>query len=108
MSRYDAVNEKTTSIVTLSFTDESGSPVTPTSGTIRIDDLASGTEIREAETFIPSSSTYSVTITSDENRILDQDNSRELRCVTVIINYGVGKKATAEYKYYVTNLSKIT
>ena len=44
--RYDTVNEKSTSIVTLSFADEAGNAVTPTSGTYRIDDVASGTQIK--------------------------------------------------------------
>jgi len=42
----EIVNERSTSIVTLTFRDETGAQVTPSAGTYRIDDAASGTEIR--------------------------------------------------------------
>lgn len=106
--RYDTVNEKSTSIVTLSFADEAGNAVTPTSGTYRIDDVASGTQIKGDTAFTPVSSTHEITISDSENAILDSDNARELRCVTVSVTYGVGKKCTAEYRYYVVNLMKIS
>lgn len=106
--RYDTVNEKTTSIVTLSFTDEAGNAVTPTSGTYRIDDIASGTQIKGDTSFTPGSSRHELTISDTENAILDADNERELRCVTVSVTYGAGKKCTAEYRYYVLNLLKIS
>lgn len=106
--RYDTVNEKTTSIVTLSFTDEAGNAVTPTSGSYRIDDVSSGTQVKGDTAFTPGSSTHELTILDTENAILAAANARELRCVTVSITYGSGKKCTAEYRYYVVNLLKIS
>lgn len=106
--RYDTVNEKTTSVVTLSFKDEAGNPVQPTSGSYRIDDTASGIEIKEDTAFTPAGTTHDLVISDSENALLGQDNSRELRCVTVSVTYGAGKKINAEYRYYVVNLLKIT
>jgi len=108
MGRYDTVNEKSTSVVTLSFTDEDGNAVTPTAGSYRIDDVATGTQIKGDTPFTPVGSTHDLVIGDTENAILNAANERELRCVTVSVTYGSGKKCTAEYRYYVINLLKIS
>lgn len=103
----EIVNERSTSIVTLTFRDETGAQVTPSAGTYRIDDAASGTEIRAATPFTPSGSTHDITITDEENRILDVNRNIEERIVTVSFTYGVGKKGSGEYRYGVKNLLKM-
>ncbi len=104
----EIVNEKSTSVVTLTFRDESGALVTPSGGTYRIDDAALGTEIKADTPFTPVDSSHDITITSTENRILDATRNVEERIVTVSFTYGAGKNGNSEYRYSVKNLTKIS
>ena len=104
----EIVNEKSTSIVTLTFRDESGALVTPSAGTCQIHDAASGMEIRVETPFTPAGSTHDITITDTENRILDATRNMEERIVTVSFTYGAGKNGNGEYRYGVKNLAKIS
>jgi len=88
----------------MTFTDETGAAVTPTAATYQIDD-ESGTNIVAADTvFTPPD----ITITANENRILDAAKSGEKRTVTVKWTYGTGKSGAAEYVYIIKNLSKVS
>ena len=104
----DIVNEKSTSIVSLTFTDNTGALVTPSAGTYQIHDAASGTEIRAETPFTPTGSTHDITITATENRILDAARNVEERIVTVSFTFGAGKNGNGEYRYGVKNLTKIS
>lgn len=104
----EIVSERSTSIVTLTFRDESGALVTPSAGTYRIDDAVSGTEIKSETVFTPAGSSHEITITDAENRILDDARNVEERIVTVTFTYGAGKKGMGEYRYGVKNLAKIS
>jgi hypothetical protein len=103
----EIVNEKSTSIVALTFRDEGGALVTPSGGTYRIDDAASGTEIKAETAFTPGGSSHDITISDTENRILDATRNVEERIVTVSFTYGAGKNGNGEYRYGVKNLAKI-
>lgn len=104
----DLVNEKTSWTVTASFYDEGGNAVTPDSGSYRIDDVGSDTEITGDTPFIPAGSTHDINITPTENRILTTSNQVERRRVTVTFSYGVGKQGSGEYYYGVKNLAKVS
>ena len=103
----ETVNEKTTAILAVTFKDENGNLVTPTTGSYRIDDYA-GTQITGDTAFTPSSSTYEITISANENRILDANNLVETRIATVSWTYSGSKQGTSEYIYQIKNLRKIT
>lgn len=98
----DIVNEKIDSTLTASFKDEDGNPITPSSGSYRIDD-DSATEITGDTAFTPTGSSYDISISANENRILDATKSSEKRTVTVTFQYG-GKQGVEEYRYLVRNL----
>lgn len=104
----EIVNEKCTSIVSLTFRDETGDLVVPSAGSCQIHDAASGTEIRAETPFTPAGSTHDITITDSENRILDASRNVEERIVTVTFTYGAGKKGSGEYRYGVKNLAKLS
>lgn len=104
----EIVNERSTSIVAMTFRDETGALVTPSAGTYQIHDAASGTEIRAETPFTPAGSTHDITITDTENRILDASRNVEERIVTIKFTYGAGKPGTGEYRYIVKNLTKIS
>ena len=97
-------NERTSSVLPVSFFDENNEPVIPQSGTYRIDDVASGVAIL-ASTPLPSlAAVVNLEITANQNRILNAANSIETRRVTVAIIFDTDKGSTAEYFYNVINL----
>jgi hypothetical protein len=101
------VNERTSTILSLTFTNEYGAPVTPTGGRYMIDDVLSGTNIVDWTGFTPVGSTYDISIASDDNRILDETNNDEVRRVTVIMYYAGDKQSTTEYRYEIVNLHEV-
>ena len=103
----ESVYERTSSILALTFKDEAGALVVPTSGAYSIDDVDSGTIIRASTAFTPTGSTYNVIIATAENRILNALAEKELRRVTVIFLYS-GGQCTGEYFYEVKNLFGIS
>jgi len=107
----DEVNEKSTHFIDAAFTDEDGAPVTPSSGTYRIDDESpDGTcaEIKADTAFAPATPTHRFEVEPDENRILNSSKRYEVRLVTVTIVYNTNKSHSAEYRYRVKNLNKVT
>ncbi len=104
----ERVNEGSYHTITVSFTDEDGSAVTPASGIYRVDDLSSGTEIVEDTPFVPESSSYDIAIPGSSNLILNAVHDVETRTLTVNFVYGGGKAGTAEYRYWVQKLDYLT
>ena len=100
----DVVREKNTSLKPISFTDENSNAVTPTSATYQIDD-ESGTVITAETSFTPGN----LTISSNDNRILDTTKSAERRTVTIKWVYSGGTKNGADqFDYLVKNLTKVS
>ena len=83
--------------------DASGNPVTPVSATYSVHDVYSGTELRADTSLTPSSSNL-VTLTDDDNVILDTENRFERRRVTVKSTLAGGGKKNESYEYTVQNL----
>jgi len=103
----EAVNEKSQAKLTLTFKDETGALVTPSTFKYQIDDVVSATVIKATIEISPGGSTYTITIPSDENRILNSNNSEEERRVTVQWYSGSVLIGTADYCYKVLNLNKV-
>jgi hypothetical protein len=100
----DSFNERSSVTVTVSFADEDGAGVTPTSATYRIDDKASRTNILPATGIGSLSSSVDIEVTSEQNRIIRSRKPYEIRTVTVEFDYGGGKHGTGEYEYKLVNL----
>ena len=101
------VNEDSTAILTLTFKNELGAEVTPSTAYIRIDDVPSRTQIRDWTAISPLASTVDVTISNSENAILKQTHQYEIRRVSVYFTYATSKKGTADFLYNLVNLDKI-
>ena len=105
----DIVNEKTSSVVTLTFRSELGTPITPSSVTYKINDLMTGAELLENVTFVPPDNTYDIIITPEINQIVNRDKDFESKVVTLQWTYSLDgltqKYGTAEYMYQVKNLA---
>jgi len=100
----DDVSEGSTSIVTVAFTDENGSPFVPTEVYAQIDCDTEGSAIR-AETIVSSpASSMQITVTPAENDIHDTTNEFEIHEITIRATYGTGQQLTGNAKWKVRNL----
>jgi len=103
----ETVNEGSTHLLRLSFTDESGAAIVPSAATWKIVDAASGTIIKAETAFTPTVATHELVISATENRILNAASAREQRRVTISVTYSGSREMTTEYLYEVNNLADI-
>lgn len=100
----DVVNEGTTTIITVSFYNENNEPITPDSVIYRLDDIYSGTEIKDDTSITPGES-VDITISSTENRIVNRNRPVEKRIMSVKYTYaGNSKTGYDSYIYMIQNL----
>jgi len=102
----ELIKEENTATLQVSFADEDGGAVTPSSGTYQIDD-ESGQSVKAETGISPSAATHNITITGAENAIICDDKAYETRTVTVTWTNGTitGKDI---YQYQVQNLKYVT
>ena len=99
------INERTSVVLLMQFTDENGHAVIPDSGEYQITDELSGTVLTSWTSFDPVATSYSLAINQTNNRILDDTNESEVRIVSVVVQYSSGtKQCTEEFRYEVKNL----
>lgn len=102
------VNEKSSSVLQVSFFDDHDVAIIPISANYKIDDVGTGTVILAETALSPLSSVVSIDITSTQNRIINSVNTFETRIVTVKFVYGTDKLGTGEYIYTIKNLFGIS
>ncbi len=103
------VNERTTLIVTVAFSDEDDLPVIPESASYRIDDVGSGTAVRDSTAIAPLSSSVDIEWEPSDTSILDETHTRETRRMTVTWLYDSStKQGSAEYLVDIINLRGVT
>ncbi len=99
----DQVKEGTTAYLTVTFKDKDGAPQTPSSADYRIDNLTTK-KVVLASTNIPApGNPQEIVITSTQNKLHKQKNSKERFRVTVVGNYGAGDAAVDFFDYEVIN-----
>ena len=104
MRQIGEVNEGTSALVTLAFTDEAGAAVTPMSGTYRID-TGNGTVLRASTAFSPTGNTHQLLLNAADNTIKDVELVTEPHILTVTWVFGSGDRTgTEECRYDVKNL----
>lgn len=101
------INENSTCFVPASFYDKNGSAEVPASISYRIDDVASGTEIK-ADTSVGAASSIEITVAATENAILDGDNKYEVKRLTLTATYGASERATEVVYWRVRNLEAVS
>ncbi len=106
----DRVNEHSTWFTTVSFTDENGDPVVPTSASYRVDDVGTGAQVRD-DTDIPSPEAETeIMWAPSDTAILDESHPYETRRMTVSWTYPTALSPSeegeghAEYLLNVVNL----
>lgn len=107
MADIETVNEGTSCVVEVAFTDEDGAAVVPTAATYRIDCASTGTAILASTAISSLAAEVSVLVTGTQNRIVGA-NGFERRVLTVEYSYGVGKAGKEEYEFLVKNLRYVT
>jgi hypothetical protein len=106
----EVVNQGSTYVLGLTFTDENGNGVTPTSARYRIDvdggnAITSGNNNSAWVPITPSGNTYDLLIGANQNAMVGNNTQREERVVTVEFSYsGNANKQTDEYRYMLTRL----
>ncbi len=106
----DTFNEKTTGYITLAFTDEDGTAVTPDSATYTLYNEATGAIInsRDAVSISGLASSYDLELTPDDNVIVDVTKIREAHILMIEWTYNTDKKGKDEYRFKVENLTKVS
>ena len=97
------VNERCQCKLKLTFYDENNVLLIPTTLSYNIKDMYSDTTIKTVTTVSPSTSSYTITITSAENAILDNTLMVEKRKVTAQWYSGTTLVGTADYEYDLVN-----
>jgi hypothetical protein len=121
------VNENTTMILRVSFFDEDGDPVVPSGAWYRIDEVKAGAKIvppggpsasaspsatEDPEGMVPFptlASVVDIEVTAAQNKLVTQRLGTEERLVSVEFDYDGDKKhGSAEYRYWIKGLAKVT
>lgn len=101
------VNERSAFPLRVSFLDEDGTAVVPTSASYRIDDQKNRTNVLPLTALSSLSSAMDIWITSDQNFIIRSRNIYEIRTVTVSYVYESDNGPTpvnSKYEYKLINL----
>ena len=102
MAIKNTINEGSSAFLTITFKDQTGVGVTPTSAAYRLDNA--GVQVKDWKAFTPSSSSYIIEITGAENAILNSELTQETMTVTVRWTYGTGSSGTESFEYVIKNL----
>lgn len=97
------VNEGSSSLATISFTDQDGAAVIPSAARYRLD--KAGEEVKAWTAFTPSSSTHTLEITPEENTVTSGAPTEIMR-VTAEWTYDTSKKGTMDTTYTLIGLEK--
>lgn len=110
----DSINERSSWVKAIEFTDENGDLVVATSASYRIDDVGSDAQIRddtEVSLNSPPGTDAEINLNPSDTVILDEVHLYETRRLTVTWLFGNDsptKQKSAEYLFNVVNLKGIT
>ena len=108
VTSLSSVNEGQTGYITLSFTDEAGVSITPSSFTYTLDDLVTRQNIASGTINAPSVP-YKMELLASWNKIVTDGVTNEEHVLTIDASYEGSKHVTGDYHFNVTNLEfKIT
>lgn len=104
----ERVNEKSTAYLTVTFRDKAGAAQAPTTVKYKIDDVATGEQVRAEEEISSPDDTIELRLEVGDNTLLNGIAKTEQRRVTVVAEYGAGDAVTAEFIYEVVNLAGVS
>lgn len=100
------IKDGSSSKLTVSFYNELGMLAAPSSATVQIQCLTTGTEIRAEQAITPGTQ-VTIDLTTSENAMVNEANAEERRRVTIRALYGAGDGINEQYDYVVKNLSQV-
>lgn len=104
----ESVNEQTTSYLDVTFRDRDGTPSSPSSATYTVTDAATGTVLRTATAINPIAAQVTITLTPEDNTIVNAAKKAEIRIVTIESTYGASDELNDEFRYELVNLNVVT
>ncbi len=102
----EQVNERSTAYLTVTFKDKAGAAQQPTAASYRIDDVATGTEIR-ADTSLTPGTSVEITLTPADNAMVSATRPIEVHALTVTATYGDADAVRGVYLFEVANLMAV-
>ncbi len=100
----DMVNRENSWLINVSFLDNSGNPVTPTTFNYKIENITANQTIVPATSGAVTGSSLVIEAVPATQQIINaSDNSEDLR-FTCWFTYGTGREGTGEYDYRIKNL----
>jgi hypothetical protein len=106
--KLETVNEGSTLSLSVEFLSEMGTPITPHRVFWKIEDLMSGTIVKDWTEISSPASMMHLTIGPDICAILDQTNSLEVKRVTIKAEFGPNVVVVQEKDIIVENLGGTT
>ncbi len=98
------INARSTAWLPITLLDRAGAPAVPSQLNYRIDCVSTGQAVR-ALTALPPAAELEITLSPNDNRIIEPTSSEETRRVTVVASYGsAGDQVTGQIDYVVSNL----
>ena len=107
MYQQEIINERTTSYLTVTALDADGNPAQPASATYSVMDKESKKDIKENLPLTFVDGVVIITLDIYDAQILDPNNKREYRRVSIDIIYGDDDELHDEYLFTVANLHNI-
>lgn len=98
------VNEQSPLFITLTFTDEVGGALIPTTVEWRLDNSTEGTEIVDWTALPGPAASMSMVIGDEHHVISDSSHVKEGRILGIRINNGIALEAHEQHKYHVLNM----
>ena len=102
----DFVNERSAAYITVSFTDQTGAPATPSTITYSTKCLSTGIAIKTNVSVTPASSIV-ITLDALDSAIQNTLNDIEEKLLTVNAVFNVNDESHDEYHWFVKNLSGV-
>jgi ribulose kinase len=100
----DVVNEKSSSDITVSFFDKTGTPAVPVSITYSTKCMTTGTAIKTAIAVTPAA-VITISLDALDSAIQNSMNSVENKLLTVQATYGIYDQCNDDYTWQVRNMA---
>lgn len=100
------VNELSPVFITVTFRDETGALITPTTVDWRLDDISNKNEILDWAPLTPSNP-LSFTVPATANAVADVSRSEEIKEVVIRADDGLAGEAHTPHRYTVINIQGV-
>lgn len=100
----NSVNQDSPLYMSLTFTDEDGDPLIPTTVEWRLDDREDDSEIVDWTSLSSPAASMSMVIPGSNNSIVDETKNRERRTYGIRVDNTLAGEGYEEFHYHVVNI----